>query len=394
MGVKVVPFILFVLAGECLSSLTEHQQQVQDVLEKMYHKITGIDEKLSKIEKRVTDLENSHTTPMENKPTNLENAMRNLGGSGRYSYRSLDTMFCGLKKCGEQCTVKSATNEIKPGVIRYKIKHGLCNDDGSCKAADTVKCHDAPDIIDIYPYPCENKKCGEQCTVKGETKEIKPGEMEYLIKHGLCNDDGSCKATDTVKCFLDKEVHVYRSLDETKKLCFNHTELCNDEDLPDQCSTYNTLTNTNRLTARVSFGDDPNVYPEPDRLGGDEKMSDHSGDPNQSEEWQGEGWYRFKNGEPGIRMAAIHEQMATKADENCGANNGAYWNTEVQDIPNGFGENKDSRVKFGSDIKDMKVTNCGRFFVYFLPNAPPDYGYCFVRVTMKDFEENVEVYSD
>jgi len=336
MGVKVVPFILFVLAGECLSSLTEHQQQVQDVLEKMYHKITGIDEKLSKIEKRVTDLENSHTTPMENKPTNLENAMRNLGGSGRYSYRSLDTMFCGLKKCGEQCTVKSATNEIKPGVIRYKIKHGLCNDDGSCKAADTVKCHDAP----------------------------------------------------------DKEVHVYRSLDETKKLCFNHTELCNDEDLPDQCSTYNTLTNTNRLTARVSFGDDPNVYPEPDRLGGDEKMSDHSGDPNQSEEWQGEGWYRFKNGEPGIRMAAIHEQMATKADENCGANNGAYWNTEVQEIPNGFGENKDSTVKFGSDIKDMKVTNCGRFFVYFLPNAPPDYGYCFVRVTMKDFKENVEVYSD
>merc|ERR1711931_38852 len=100
------------------------------------------------------------------------------------------------------------------------------------------------DIIDTYPEdPCENKKCGEQCAVKGETKEIKPGVIQYLIKHGLCNDDGSCKAADTVKCFLDKESHVYRSLDETKKLCFNHTELCNDE------------------------------------------------------EWQGEGWYRFKNGE-------------------------------------------------------------------------------------------------
>merc|ERR1719369_2074776 len=83
---KVVPFILFVLAGECLS-LTEHEEQVQDVLEKMYHKITGIDEKLSKIEKRVTDLENSQTTPMENKPTNLENAMIHLG---EQSYRSLD----------------------------------------------------------------------------------------------------------------------------------------------------------------------------------------------------------------------------------------------------------------------------------------------------------------
>jgi len=279
MGVKVVPFILFALAGECLS-LTLHQKQVDDVLEKMYHKISEIDEKLSKIENRVTELENSQTKPKENKPTNLEDAMRTLG---MHSYRSLD--------------------------------------EGS------------PD-----------------------------------------------------------------SKNKTVKLCFNHTQLCNDEDLPDQCRTYNTLTDTNRLTARVSF-ENGTVFEEPRRHGcpmdvACEKMSDHSGDPNQSEEWQGEGWYRFKNGEPGIRMAAIHEQMATKADENCGANNGAYWNTEVQEIPNGFGENKDSRVKFGSDIKDMKVTNCGRFFVYFLPNAPPDYGYCFVRVTMKDFKENVEVYSD
>merc|ERR1711931_408738 len=148
------------------------------------------------------------------------------------AFRSLDIIdthpedHCENKKCGEQCAVKGETKEIKPGVMQYLIKHGLCNDDGSCKAADTVKCHDAPDIIDIYPEdPCENKKCGEQCAVKGKTNEIKPGVIQYLIKHGLCNDDGSCKAADTVKCFLDKESHVYRSLDETKKLCFNHTEL-------------------------------------------------------------------------------------------------------------------------------------------------------------------------
>jgi len=221
MGVKVVPFILFALAGECLS-LTKHQKQVDDVLEKMYHKISGIDEKLSKIENRVTELENSQTKPKENKPTNLEDAMRTLG---MHSYRSLD--------------------------------------EGS------------PD-----------------------------------------------------------------SKNKTVKLCFNHTQLCNDEDLPDQCRTYNTLTDTNRLTARVSF-ENGTVFEEPRRHGcamdvACEKMSDHSGDPNQSEEWQGEGWYRFKSGEPGIRMAITHEQKATKADENCGATNGAYWKTKKHRDPQWF----------------------------------------------------------
>merc|ERR1719209_1484924 len=211
MGVKVVPFILFALAGECLC-LTLHQKQVDDVLEKMYHKISEIDEKLSKIENRVTELENSQTKPKENKPTNLEDAMRTLG---MHSYRSLD--------------------------------------EGS------------PD-----------------------------------------------------------------SKNKTVKLCFNHTQLCNDEDLPDQCRTYNTLTDTNRLTARVSF-ENGTVFEEPTRRGGDEKISDHSGDPNQSEEWQGEGWYRFKNGEPGIRMAVTREEKVSK--RNCGATHGAYWKTKNEEIP-------------------------------------------------------------
>ena len=136
--------------------------------------------------------------------------------------------------------------------------------------------------------------------------------------------------------------------------------------------------------------DTGSVDEEPTRRGGDEKISDHSGDPNQSEEWQGEGWYRFKEGEPGIRMAVTREENVSKM--NCGATHGAYMKIPDNGIPDGFGENRDSKVKFGSDIKDMKVTNCGTFFVYHLPDAPPDYGYCFVRVTMKDFEENVEVY--
>merc|ERR1711970_1332357 len=87
MGVKVVPFILFALAGECLCQ-TEHQKQVNDVLFKMSDKLIGIEKKLSSIEDRISVLENSQTKPKENKQTNLEDAMKNLRYGG--FYRSMD----------------------------------------------------------------------------------------------------------------------------------------------------------------------------------------------------------------------------------------------------------------------------------------------------------------
>merc|ERR1712168_1217106 len=88
MGVKVVPFILFALAGECLS-LTERQKQVDDVLFKMSDKLIGIEKKLSSIEDRISVLENSQTKPKENKQTNLEDSMKNLRSGG--VYRNMDT---------------------------------------------------------------------------------------------------------------------------------------------------------------------------------------------------------------------------------------------------------------------------------------------------------------
>merc|ERR1711970_59598 len=87
MGVKVVPFILFALAGECLCQ-TEHQKQVNDVLFKMSDKLIGIEKKLSSIEDRISVLENSQTKPKENKQTNLEDAMKNLHSGG--VYRNMD----------------------------------------------------------------------------------------------------------------------------------------------------------------------------------------------------------------------------------------------------------------------------------------------------------------
>jgi len=427
MGVKVVPFILFVLAGECLSSLTEHQQQVQDVLEKMYHKITGIDEKLSKIEDRVTELENSRLHQTPGQAQNPRAPFRRNPGSHSAGRSSVCSLPLEMQPCYDWNGRGPFGNGFFTGrdeldftgytgkdEIYFDYMKGLCQivrmtfkgppPKIGC-ITNANKFHSLADCRatcqETTEHPCENKQCGDRCLNPEDSSFHKDWSTFFVEKH--CQPDGSCKPSIPHTC-----PSSYRSLvqgdpeglpgspdskNKTVKLCFNHTQLCNDEDLPDQCRTYNTLTDTNRLTARMHL-DTGSVDEEPTRRGGDEKISDHSGDPNQSEEWQGEGWYRFKNGEPGIRMAAIHEQMATKADENCGANNGAYWNTEVQEIPNGFGENKDSTVKFGSDIKDMKVTNCGRFFVYFLPNAPPDYGYCFVRVTMKDFKENVEVYSD
>jgi len=420
MGVKVVPFILFVLAGECLSSLTEHQQQVQDVLEKMYHKITGIDEKLSKIEKRVTDLENSQTTPMENKPTNLENAMIHLG---EQSYRSLDEIpvQCKLYKNLTDIT-RLANNTEGEGEICDCIQEHMCDPSNDFHGDNWYRY--APDEKSAFRMAdvSEITKLGQCGTSKGiffndendypdKLYETKPGKATIYNAHIIRDIKVTQCGTFFVfylenlpfpeQCharycftrvdpdeFTKNREYGYRSLHITKKLCFDHTELCNDEDLPDQCRTYNTLTDTNRLTARMHL-DTGSVDEEPTRRGGDEKISDHSGDPNQSEEWQGEGWYRFKNGEPGIRMAVTREEKVSK--KNCGATHGAYMKLDNR-IPDGFGENRDSKVKFGSDIKDMKVTNCGRFFVYHLPDAPPDYGYCFVRVTLKDFEENVEVY--
>jgi len=122
MGVKVVPFILFALAGECLS-LTPHQKQVNDVLFKMSDKLIDIEKKLTSIEERVHVLENSLTTPQENKPTNLEDAMRQLSiGDSKSYYRSLaGEKECEDKQCGDRC-----------GDLNLKTDF-YCQRDGSCQ---------------------------------------------------------------------------------------------------------------------------------------------------------------------------------------------------------------------------------------------------------------------
>jgi len=188
---KVVPFILFVLAGECLS-LTEHEEQVQDVLEKMYHKITGIDEKLSKIEKRVTDLENSQTTPMENKPTNLENAMRNPH-PGSF-YRSLDQ---DLQACQDD----------EPNNICYDKKHiipGVCNDEDfqkkcrkTCNKCTPTKvtgkeCDSSPTDTEIGEYmgrPSIIRYCPAKKPNQSDKPEKSGNYVEILGQNGTTMEE-------------------------------------------------------------------------------------------------------------------------------------------------------------------------------------------------------------
>jgi len=122
MGVKVVPFILFALAGECLSMLTPHQKQVNDVLFKMSDKLIDIEKKLTSIEERVHVLENSLTKPQENMPTNLEDAMRQLSIGGKNYYRSFaGEKECEDKQCGDRC-----------GDLNLKTDF-YCQRDGSCQ---------------------------------------------------------------------------------------------------------------------------------------------------------------------------------------------------------------------------------------------------------------------
>jgi len=344
MGVKVVPFILFALAGECLS-LTLHQKQVDDVLEKMYHKISEIDEKLSKIENRVTELENSQTKPKENKPTNLEDAMRNL----QKSYRSMNEVGdkeCADKECGYQC-----------GTSDELLK--FCQFDGSCKPS-VPRCQKSYRNM-VGDKECADKECGEVCATNQG--------MLQVIRH--CQPDGSCKSS-VPSCSSS-----YRSLSQ--------------EDLPDQCTTYKTLTDSSRLIERRSGAGDvfSGTPGEPIKPQPEEKMFDRSGDPKQRPDWQGEGWYRYNpGGKTGIRMAFTHE--VTKFDV-CGTSTGGAM--ELGPIPEVVGETKNAKVDFGYippfiSRQDIKVTNCGKFFVYYLPDAKPDGGYCFVKVPEKWFEEN------
>jgi len=399
MGVKVVPFILFALAGECLS-LTLHQKQVDDVLEKMYHKISEIDEKLSKIENRVTELENSQTKPKENKPTNLEDAMRNL----HHSYRSMNEVGdkeCADKECGYQCGTSDELlkfcqfdGSCKPSVPRcqkpYRNMVGdkecadkecgevcatnqgmlqvmrYCQPDGSCKSS-LPSCGSYRSLVG--DKDCADKECGEVCaTIVPPLKFLSQGMLQ-VIRH--CQPDGSCKSS-VPSCSSS-----YRSLSQ--------------EDLPDQCTTYKTLTDSSRLIERRSGAGDvfSGTPGEPIKPQPEEKMFDRSGDPKQRPDWQGEGWYRYNpGGKTGIRMAFTHE--VTKFDI-CGTSTGGAM--ELGPIPEVVGETKNAKVDFGYippfiSRQDIKVTNCGKFFVYYLPDAKPDGGYCFVKVPEKWFEEN------
>jgi len=122
MGVKVVSFILFALVGECLS-LTEHEEQVNDVLFKMSDKLTGIDEKLSSIEERVHVLENSQTKSKENKPTNLEDAMRNLKNLKSGSpFRSLGQGIPGTCPKEYKVSMSGAVRKIHKNIAGVYVK--------------------------------------------------------------------------------------------------------------------------------------------------------------------------------------------------------------------------------------------------------------------------------
>jgi len=320
MGVKVVPFILFALAGECLS-LNPHQKQVNDVLFKMSDKLIDIEKKLTSIEERVHVLENSLTKPQENKPTNLEDAMRNLGIGANF-YRSFaGEKECEDKQCGDRC-----------GDLNLKTDF-YCQRDGSCQ----------------------------------------PGL-------GICHRSADADSDSDSDSDFTSGTKSYRSMGG----------------LPDQCTSYKTLTDSSRTLQTGGPGD---LQPGETKPDDGHDGNDISGDPKQRPDWKGEGWYRYyPDTAEGYSFRMAFTDEVTKTDI-CGTEIGGHMVSDSgpggYPVPDDLGETKEVQAAFGhiggfKKFVDIKVTNCRGFFVYYLPDAKPGGGYCFVRVPNKFFDDQNE----
>jgi len=144
---------------------------------------------------------------------------------------------------------------------------------------------------------------------------------------------------------------------------FPDCKITNDTTItPDQCTTYMTLTDSKRLYTNKEH-----------RYG-----CDRVGDKDQNPDWRGPGWYRYVGGEN--RMALKHEVTQTW---QCGTGAAGYLD-DLQSIPDVVGQTKNATVRFyawdDSHDRHIKITNCGTFHVYQLPDTKSKVsweGYCF-----------------
>jgi len=134
MDVKVVPFILFALAWECLSLLDEspinsqkHDHQVLMVLEKIFDKITSFCKRLSSIDKRAFMLEKSQT-PMETNATAYRSLQQTA--SKFKEYTMVSKKHCEDDKYGSYSTLGQA--------------HFACEADNNCDGIYDNACNGPP----------------------------------------------------------------------------------------------------------------------------------------------------------------------------------------------------------------------------------------------------------
>ena len=131
--------------------------------------------------------------------------------------------------------------------------------------------------------------------------------------------------------------------------------------LPQQCTAYNILSDESRHHS--------SSY---------DYKCDLVGKDYTSIDWKGPGWYRVKDETHGSNRLASSSEV-TKSYK-CGTYRTGYLKSPVHPK---IGETKNATVCFFWDTNschtsiEIKVTNCGSFFVYHLPNAPICLGrYC------------------
>jgi hypothetical protein len=130
--------------------------------------------------------------------------------------------------------------------------------------------------------------------------------------------------------------------------------------LPDQCTNYRKLTSSKRrFDAPISTA-----------------KCDQFGKSNSQEDWQGKGFYRIE-GDAGTKLS---ENCNSYKYGNCGTHLGGHL---IGGHPDVKGETVartvaiGSKCTTGSDKVDIKVTNCGNFYVYFLKEVGRcRLGYC------------------
>jgi len=241
MDVKVVNFILFVLAGECHSLTDERDLQVErnkgtmsrgqvddvvdEVLEKIYDKSIGFDKRLTSVDKRVSRLENLQT-PMDTFAKRVSRLENSLTPKDTLAYRSLKlNQDAGEKVPKSEKSQKSPkpTQEFRPSETNQESgSKPKCSHE--CEIGENQCRHVTEKIIGTLIGTCVgfnckgvSEECGpcyEKCPIQSEPKceynckagpnsctqitQYPPGLKEYCKYAGGCF--GTRCAGETAEC--------------------------------------------------------------------------------------------------------------------------------------------------------------------------------------------------